>query len=97
MEFEKCPRCGGEWVKFPDHSTCCKCHMDYTENRLAMKIGKGDLYWIIKPTFGTINTSLVAMNKETCIYADDDKISCGLPWLPFDITEERLKLLLVFS
>lgn len=105
MEFEKCPRCGGEWKRIyeddPDQLKCVQCsdyeviYYPYNPNghnvAIMYRIGNKMLGWHHDGTCG------YSVLPERPSDFDPDKDIVNLPWLPFDITEERLKLLLVFS
>lgn len=115
MEFEKCPRCGGEWkectfIAHEDHQckSCEPCKGHLNELGFAIRIGSYGVRWFIRrmdkslrepitPTKTVHLMKLAPRIDNPSIYdtvGDEIEIAA---WLPFDITEERLKLLLVFS
>jgi hypothetical protein len=100
MEFSTCPRCGDEWNlslcgRWKDSGEICtyrcvKCNLDY--GHLAPAVPHG-VYLLLSND----KVILWMLNNHSCWYLPYDNERYRLPWLPFDITEERLKLLLVFS
>ena len=81
MEFEKCPRCGGEWERhqqFADVYRCKQCAM-FMEGKLL------NYYFTM-----TQHLDWNLDHMESCFYHDEniDPVGLTLPWLPFDITEE---------
>ena len=106
-QFDKCPRCGGEWRKttpenniivFADETLLCNvCQMyvisggGFGNDTLNFRchIGSGELYWFPEHEYCTYIERTVDRGRM--------HIKTKLPFLPYDITAERLKLLLLFS
>lgn len=100
MKFESCPRCNGNWEstfvsykeeKFPFYR-CNSCNIHYFDNREEVA-----LRGILKP-----QTNLVwYCNENYCRYGSMEDVvndsTLRLPWLPFTISKDRLKLILLFS
>jgi len=89
MKFDTCPRCGGEWNKDATilnfyKCTMCTMHITIDEGEFSLNIELFGFY---------IGWS--SIGNYCIIYSRNKPIK--LPWLPFDITEEKLKLYLVFS
>jgi hypothetical protein len=100
---ELCPRCGKLWKRIEkgQYSECSKdCDMLYSVD--------SDVYYWFLPSGGTL-----AWFRDRCVYLSDRRFTAAplrlwprklplehmttLPLLPFNITEERLRLLITFS
>ena len=106
--FDMCPRCGGEWdrnlVRFIDgvkHNVirCLNCRAVCDERSFSLKC-------FLKYEEGSDGWSgghnlVWDTEVHVCFYADiidamNEKM-LQLPWLPFDISKEKLKLYITFS
>lgn len=100
MKFESCPRCNGNWEsaninindeKIPFHR-CITCDINYYDNREEIA-----LRGYLKPSYNLV----WFYNEKCCRYGSLEDVMYDkvllLPWLPFSITRDRLKLLLLFS
>jgi hypothetical protein len=99
MNYNQCPRCQGNWIKRnndKDKEYCQNCPLikrnRYGHNGIYFSysildfLEYGDrLYWFLIPVD---NECSYFNNKHNAIY---------LPFLPFDITPQTFKTLLVFS
>lgn len=94
----KCPRCNSD-VQILEHriSQCiCGMSLDEVNGRFSFTISPGKtLVWRVDK-HDVVMLRLHAVKHENVLPALMSKPMI-LPWLPFDITEERLKLFLVFS
>jgi hypothetical protein len=100
MKFETCPRCSGNWEKqnlsvsgekFP-YYRCNACDLHYYDNREEISLRR-----FIKPDYNLV----WFYNENCCGYGSLEDAMSGttlrLPWLPFAISKERFRLLLLFS
>lgn len=93
----KCPRCNHD-VQILEHriSQCiCGMSLDEGNGRFWFTISDKRLTWRVDK-HDVVLWRLHAVNDEN-VLSDIMSDPTKLPWLPFDITEERLKLFLVFS
>ena len=93
IDFPNCPRCGGNWsqigeVALHHYYMCSQCKMQLDRFPQWVKLTSPDfmgnnlhLSWYVKENF--------------CVLKSDEFI--WLPWLPYNITPEKLKLYLTFS
>jgi len=92
--MNKCLRCGSE----SDYKILAKLisECSYCSIRIVEKLTTKEISGYI---LHTLNGQLYWNNdKHTCTYYSDvDVDPIDLPWLPLDITEEKLKLYLTFS
>ena len=100
MQFETCPRCGDDWRE-GEHFLQSACGMWLIDPYLFMPVGDIRLVWdskeqccFVRNQYSIARTGVDVEDIDN-IYNSDNWLF--LPWLPSDITEERLKLLLVFS
>ncbi len=84
--FERCPRCDGYW----DGDYKCSCGMEFSE-----RTTNGRLYFSINQDYRLVWR---VDHHDTVVWTRDPlQVPLKLPWLPFTITEDKLKLYLVFS
>jgi len=92
-EYSNCPRCNSEWSKASDkHYTECSnesCRMRYSGN-------------LVMPNFlgeaGKHLGWMTSQNDTHCVYGTLSEVVANkakvLPWLPFDVTPDQVKILL---
>lgn len=84
IDFEKeCPNCFTPWDIYK--TTICSCGLH--ANVMVDKIISVEIY--------LLKANIVWYNTGVCIMYPS-KGSIHMPWLPFDVTEEQLKLYLTF-
>ncbi len=92
--YPRCPRCSGAWEEAPNGSPFlqCKCGIRYWFSQAGPFIVYSDIV-----TNGDILLWNIAL--QLCVYhgivAEGKGVS--LPWLPFDIKIDKLKLYLTFA
>jgi len=84
IDLSKCPRCFGEWIKInnDDYLYASKCGMRYYPT---------NIYPCVELDFDKNSYLKWWLNFNICKYNQTI-----VPWMPFDITLERLKKLLVY-
>ena len=94
MTYENCPRCNGEWIDQGNFNSCKNCDMNI---RIDLSINhKWSFIWL------RFNKSMVVYwwlddnTSDICIDTINGNEFIPAPFLPFDITEEQLKLYLTF-
>ena len=96
MKFENCPRCLGDWEVIGEPKLCGNCGIVYFEDdfiRLTFD-DNSEIEWNFDERVKTECTYSYAFDPD---HDSHDKYNIKLPWLPFDITEEQLKVYLTFS
>ena len=92
MNYLECPRCQNSWQFKINRYECINCNINYYLDLNNMI----DLYGIIHE-----NDRLTWIFKtKKCYYRyqiDSVYHFLNLPWLPFDITSDKLKTYLLFS
>ncbi len=88
-EVPMCPRCNDHWCnKYSVRPECKKCNMFYEKHppyRIRLVLNEEiSLVWRHE-------------HNDTIVWFKSKLDPLPLPWLPFTITEEKLKLYLVFS
>jgi len=92
LEIDKCPRCGNEWInKFSIKPECKKCLVFYD-----IADAKHIRLYLNSPA-PNIKLLVWRFEHNDCICWFSLTEPLRLPWLPFDITAERLKTLILFS
>ena len=96
MKLLKCPRCKNEWQKSSMSSYLYRCnicnisyyHTEYNRGDcMALYLAKKNYY---------LNWELDD-NNLYCTYSEPYHLSIRLPWLPFDINEDKLKLYVIMA
>ena len=99
MNFDKCPRCLKDtWKQDGTRIFRCKlCRMIYNPdnifNFLRLKIDHNQ-YIIWSLNFNTCELAIHHINGDGLLSRVE---SISLPWLPFDITLDQIKMYVVFS
>ena len=98
MTLLECPRCKKEWSQ-KDHTTlldCSSCNLSYYNTNQKHGMDCVSLYFI--ETQDCLTWELDD-DKLYCTYSNKISYDLGirLPWLPFDISYARIKLLIVMS
>ncbi len=84
--FARCPRCDGYW----NGDYKCSCGMEFSE-----RTTNGRLYFNMNQDYRLVWR---VDHHDTVVWTRDPlQVPLKLPWLPFTITEDKLKLYLVFS
>jgi len=102
IDFSKCPQCKSKWNKY---NACEKCDLIFTTINsldILQSILTYSCYNKICKIFP--NMKVWWFENESCKIQIGSKYKYGtryshipMSWLPYDITEEQLKLYLTFS
>lgn len=98
--FCQCPRCGENLVPIPPLSwlKCsneCGLTIQFIKykntiiQRIVLEIGEFEVLWVVDTK--KLNKCYIHLNP------DDPYNAVNVPWLPFDITEEKIKKLLLLK
>lgn len=99
LQYKKCPRCEGEWQRANVTATiltafaCSNCGLQYFDDL------QGNTHLVFDDRHNGITLSW-NVNEKTCYYesAHSDALwPERLPWLPFTIATDKLKLYLTFT
>jgi len=103
-QYPLCPRCQGQWLneRYRDYYSCSICYLRCVEGGIPLSsVFPNRFVWMLP--LSDKDLFIWDCDRHNCRYLANQHFSdCWqsaiiLPWLPFDITAEKLKTLLIFS